>query len=153
VAGTLVIRERGGARPPTAVAFPVPYGCEEYVARLEVAGLSGSEYETVRSFLVRAGSLAPAVRWDLAARLAVPLAQRLHHTPPDWMPPDLFLACLAAAAQRRPGEAPVASARRQPDEPPIRPPTSPASGPAGPPPPDTAAGPTRPPGGGFAPPG
>ena len=157
VAGTLVVRERSGARAPAPLVFPPPYGYEDYVARLDVSGLSGADYETVRAFLVRAGSLAPQVRWDLASRVAVPLAQRLRHTPPPTMPPDLFLACLAAAYQGRHGGPttwlPPAADRtgvaRMP------PPPQPSSPPRSPPPPRPPAGsppPPRPPAGSPPPP-
>ncbi len=102
-AGTIVVRERSGARAPSATMFAPPYGCEEYVANLDVSGIDPAAYEAVRSFLLRAGAIAPAARADLAARLATPLLQQLHHHPPEWMGPDLWLACLAAAYQRRHG--------------------------------------------------
>jgi uncharacterized RDD family membrane protein YckC len=102
-AGTIVVRERSGAPAPAAAIFGVPQGCEDYVAHLDVSGLGPAEYEAARSFLLRAPSLAPPARADLAVRLAVPMAQRLQHTPPPWMGPELWLACLASAYQRRHG--------------------------------------------------
>ena len=102
-AGTIVVRERSGAPAPLATVFGPPPGCEEYVANLDVSGIDAGEYEAARSFLLRAGAMGPGARADLAARLATPLVHRLHHTPPPWMGPELWLACLAAAYQRRHG--------------------------------------------------
>jgi uncharacterized RDD family membrane protein YckC len=102
-AGTIVVRDRSGARAPSATVFAPPPGCEEYVAHLDVSGIDPAGYEAARSFLLRAGALAPAARAHLAAQLATPLLHRLRHIPPPWMGPDLWLACLAAAYQRRHG--------------------------------------------------
>lgn len=100
-AGTLVVRERTGARAPSAMVFPVPPGCEQYVATLDVSGVTSADYEAVRSMLLRAPSLPPNVRWHLSSQLGVHVATRMHHRPPDWTTPELFLACVAAAFQRR----------------------------------------------------
>lgn len=101
VAGTLVLRERSASRAPRPVSFPVPAGLEPYVSTLDVTGLASEEYGAVRSFLLRAPSLPPDVRHDLALRLALPLTARLHTTPPTGVGPELFLACVASAVQRR----------------------------------------------------
>ena len=101
VAGTLVLRERSGARAPQAVAFSAPPGLETYVASLDVSGVARDEYVTIRSFLLRAPTLAPAVREPLARQLAGPLVQRLRTTPPPGLPAEVFLVCVAAAHQHR----------------------------------------------------
>jgi uncharacterized RDD family membrane protein YckC len=110
-AGTYVLRERSGAGRPRVAAFPPPYGLEAYTAALDVAGLSPDEYGAVRSFLLRAPSLPPQVRAGLAAELAATVAARMRHTPPPWLPPEPFLACVAAATQARsaPAAPPVAA--------------------------------------------
>jgi uncharacterized RDD family membrane protein YckC len=102
-AGTIVIRERSGAPAPSATMFAPPPGCESYVANLDVSGVAPVGYEAARSFLLRAATIRPAARADLAARLATPMLHQLRHTPPPWMGPELWLACLAAAYQRRHG--------------------------------------------------
>lgn len=140
VAGTLVLRERTGARAPTAVRFAVPAGAEPYAATIDPAGLTTDDYAAVRGYLLRAGELAPAVRADLARRIARPIAARLRHQPPEGVSPELFLACVAARYQARGG----VGAR----------PTSgvtaaTATAAPVPPPPSTPS----PPGDGFAPPG
>lgn len=100
-AGTIVLRERSGATAPRAVAFSAPPGLERYVATLDVSAVDRSEYVTIRSFLLRAQSLAAPARDALARQLATPLVERLRTTPPPGLTPELFLVCVAAAHQRR----------------------------------------------------
>ena len=113
VAGTLVLRERTGARAPSAVQFTVPPGAEGYAATIDPSGLTVDDYAAVRGFLLRAVDLPDDVRADLARRLANPIAQRLGHHPPEGVTPELFLACAAARFQERGG----AGARRAPAPP------------------------------------
>lgn len=100
-AGTIVVRERSAAGFTESVRFhPVP-GTEAYVTTLDVTGLGPAEYGTVRSFLLRAHTLAPDVRSRLAGQIASPLAARMHHSPPPGMAAEVFLVSLAAAVQER----------------------------------------------------
>ncbi|MDQ1396644.1 MAG: hypothetical protein QOG64_1903 [Acidimicrobiaceae bacterium] len=137
-AGTIVVRERTGARMPTAMHFPVPQGCEAYVATLDVSGLNGEDYEAARNLLLRAPSLTPNARWDLARQLGTHVAARMRHTPPSWVSPELFLACVAAAYQQRfaggPGASPAPAAPDVWGAPRPSPPAAPTppAGPAGP---------------------
>lgn len=108
VAGTIVLRERSAAKAPTAVAFAPPRGLESYTASLDVAALERADYVTIRSFLLRAPSLAPAARDAVARQLATPLVARLRTAPPNGVPPEVFLVCVAAAHQHR--HAPPAAA-------------------------------------------
>lgn len=101
VAGTIVLRERSGARAPQAVAFAAPRGLEAYVAALDVSALDRTDYVTIRSFLLRAPTLAPAARDALARQVATPVLARLHTVPPAGLPPEVFLVCVAAAHQQR----------------------------------------------------
>lgn len=118
VAGTIVLRERSGARAPTAVSFVAPPGLEGYVGSLDVTGLDHRDYAAVRSFLLRASTLSPSSRYGLANQLATPLVQRLRTAPPPGVHPELFLACVAAAYQRegrrRPSTAHFASVWSEP---------------------------------------
>lgn len=146
VAGTIVLRERSGSAAPRAVTFSPPVGLEGYVASLDVGGLGHDDYAAVRSFLIRAAGLTAPARAALAAQLATPLAARLRTTPPAGLPAEVFLACVAAAYQRRDG---VASATATPftsvwDD------DGNATGPAGR---SRAEAPTAPAAGGFAAPG
>lgn len=99
LAGTIVLRERKGARAPTPVTFAPPPGLEAYTSTLDVSGLGHDEYGTIRSFLLRAATMAPASRFDLARSLAEPMVVRLRTVPPPGVGPDAFLACVAAAFQ------------------------------------------------------
>jgi hypothetical protein len=102
-AGTLVIRERAPALMSIPVVFPPPPGWESFVASLDVGGVTAAEYENVRSFLIRAREMAPLPRSNLAARLAGPLVARLRQPVPAGAGPELWLACVASAYQRRHG--------------------------------------------------
>jgi uncharacterized RDD family membrane protein YckC len=135
VAGTIVLRERTGAGRPAVAEFAVPPGAESYAATIDVAGMQSQDYAAVRSFLLRAPRLAPAVRADLAQRLATPLAARLAHNPPPGTSAELFLACAAARYQQRAAPAPARPG-----------PASPLPAPPSAPPGEAGAG------GGFAPP-
>ncbi|MEJ5256491.1 MAG: RDD family protein [Acidimicrobiales bacterium] len=102
-AGTIVLRERTAGSRAVAVSFLPPPGFEAYTASLDVTALTQEQYGLIRSFLLRAHELTPPARSSLAARLATPVAQLLRHAPPPQVGPELFLACVAAAYQRRHG--------------------------------------------------
>ncbi|HUP85144.1 MAG TPA: RDD family protein [Acidimicrobiales bacterium] len=101
VGGTIVLRERSGAKAPSAVRFAAPHGLEGYVASLDVGRLGHEDYGTIRSFLLRAPSLSPAARQHVAGQLAASTVTRLHAVPPPGLPPEVFLVCVAAAHQHR----------------------------------------------------
>ncbi len=100
-AGTLVIRERLGAGTLAPVRFSVPYGYESFMARLDLARLRPADYALVRSLLLRSASLTPAARGSLAVQLATRVAERTGQSLPRELPPDVYLACVAAAYQQR----------------------------------------------------
>jgi uncharacterized RDD family membrane protein YckC len=102
-AGTIVIRERAPVRMSVPVVFYPPPGWESFVESLDVSAMTAAEYETVRSFLIRAHEMAPLPRANLAARLAGPLVARWHQPVPEGAGPELWLACAASAYQRRHG--------------------------------------------------
>jgi len=102
VAGTIVLRERTGLRAPLPVTFVVPPGLEAYAASLDASAVRPEDYGAVRTFLLRAAALQPQVRYELAVTLATPLLARLQTRPPAGVPPEAFLACVAAAYQHRP---------------------------------------------------
>ena len=105
-AGTLVLRERAAATHTSAAyTFFPPPGWEPYTEGLDVGAVTAEQYGLVRSFLLRANDLSPAARYQLALDLANPLSGVLHHRPPPGVPPEAFLHCLAAAYQRRQGQA------------------------------------------------
>ena len=79
----------------------MPQGLEAYAQTLDVARVTGDDYRAARTFLLRAGSLAPAVRYDLALRIAEPIAGRVQPAPPAGVPPEAFLLCVAAVYQHR----------------------------------------------------
>jgi uncharacterized RDD family membrane protein YckC len=123
VAGTVVLRERTGLRAPVAVEFPVPHGLETYAQTLDVARVTTDDYRAARTFLLRAASLAPAVRYDLALRIAQPVAGRVQPAPPAGVSPEAFLLCVAAVYQHRQARqgAPVPAYAPPPPSPPAPP--------------------------------
>lgn len=70
LAGTVVIRERGAgadrAQPRRFVPQP---GWEPWAAQLDATRLTPDDYRLVRSFLLRAGNLPPAVRQRLGLQI------------------------------------------------------------------------------------
>lgn len=109
VAGTVVLRERtvGGSTAP--VRFTVPAGAEGYAETLDTGGLTASEYQQIRAYLLRAPSLRPEARARLSQELAARTASVLAHRPPSWVTPETFLVIVAARYQQRPGAGPVAA--------------------------------------------
>jgi uncharacterized RDD family membrane protein YckC len=101
VAGTLVLRERTGAPAPWAATFAVPPGWEAYAATLDVSGLTATDYQAARAFLLRASALDGWTRDRLARQIAGALLPRLRHTPPPGVPAEVFLLCVAAMFQQR----------------------------------------------------
>jgi uncharacterized RDD family membrane protein YckC len=103
IAGTMVIRDRSGAREAAPVAFPPLPGFESYVAALDVTGLTAGQYEVLRSYLTRVDSLTTSARAALAEQLsaAVEAATRQRRAPS--VHPEHHLASVAAAYQRRHG--------------------------------------------------
>jgi uncharacterized RDD family membrane protein YckC len=99
-AGTVVLREETGAAMPVATPFPLQPGWEQYVDSLDVSRLGPEASGLVRSYVLRRSSLPPDVRDRLAMDVAGRIADRLA-LPPQPMPADWFLWCVAAAVQRR----------------------------------------------------
>lgn len=102
-AGTIVVREKSGGRPPKpkpwATSRPIGEPSPE-TATWDVAAVTTEELATVRRFLERRHQLTPQAR----ARLSVDLAARLRPKvvgPPEDMHPELFLAELAAVKAAR----------------------------------------------------
>lgn len=120
VAGTVVLRQRTGEEAPWASQFSVPRGAESYAVTIDPSGLSAGDYELVRSFLLRARTLAPQPRREIAERLAAVLARKLDHQRPATVSAELFLSCLAARYQQRhwrPDQPPAATWDAPPDAP------------------------------------
>jgi len=101
VAGTVVLRERTGLRRPAPTTFAPPYGLEAYAASLDLARVGPAEYGVVRSFLLRAPTLPPNVRAQLAGQVADTIVARVQPPPPPGVPAETFLAAVAAAYHAR----------------------------------------------------
>jgi uncharacterized RDD family membrane protein YckC len=105
VAGTVVLRDRAAERAAVALAFHPPWGWEAWAAALDVSAVRAEDYTLIRSFLTRVDELSPEARAALATRIGVAVATRLRVRPPAHLSPEAFLACVAAAYQRRPAAA------------------------------------------------
>jgi uncharacterized RDD family membrane protein YckC len=101
VAGTIVLRERSALPAAAPVDFAPPAGLESFAAVLDTSGMTGEQYQAVRTFLLRSNKLLPQARASLALQLADPLAARLRPPPPEGVQPEQYLQCVAAAYQRR----------------------------------------------------
>lgn len=121
-AGTVVVRERTAAEEMTSLRFEAPPALRAYARALDVSQVDAATYQTVRTFLRRAGTLAPEVRGRLAADLASRVAPRVRPPSPDGTPPEAFLLAVAEAVQgRRPGAGTAAAAQPVPPRAPLPP--------------------------------
>lgn len=157
-AGTVVVSERGPRLTPPPMMPPPLAG---WASSLQLSGLSAGQAEVARQFLSRAMQLDPALRDQMAYRIANDVVSRIAPPPPPGVPPQLVLAAVLAERHRRELARLHASIPPQPGPPAPSWPPGPPPGPppAGPPPssPSHAAEPepepNRPPDpGGFAPP-
>jgi uncharacterized RDD family membrane protein YckC len=110
VAGTIVVRERSGATRTAPTEFSVPQGWDAYAATVDVSGLSTRDYQAVRSYLLRAGSLRAEARHHVSIDLARSIAARIRHTVPPGIHPELFLTVVAANIQARGAQRPAGPA-------------------------------------------
>ncbi|OBJ84282.1 RDD family protein [Mycobacterium asiaticum] len=155
-AGTVVVSERGPRLTPPPMMPPPLAG---WASSLQLSGLSAGQAEVARQFLSRAMQLDPALRDQMAYRIANDVVSRIAPPPPPGVPPQLVLAAVLAERHRRELARLHASIPPQPGPPAPSWPPGPPPGPpsAGPPPSSPAHAaepePNRPPDpGGFAPP-
>jgi uncharacterized RDD family membrane protein YckC len=111
LAGTIVLRERSGVGRPSAVTFTAPPGLEALASTLDTTALTHEDYGAVRSLLLRASTMPPNVRDQLARQLADIVLARLRVPAPSGIPAEVFLVCVAAAyqARARPDTGPAAA--------------------------------------------
>ncbi len=97
-AGTVVISERG----PKPISPPVmPPSLQWWAATLELSGLGPQQTEIARQFLAREPELTPAIRDEMAYRVAAEVVSRISPPPPPGAPPQLVLAAVLAERHRR----------------------------------------------------
>jgi uncharacterized RDD family membrane protein YckC len=137
-AGTVVISERAPQLTPPP---PMPPQLVWWASSLQLSGLGADQAELARQFLSRAAQLDPAVRDQMAYRIAGDVVARISPPPPPGVPPQLVLAAVLAERHRR------ELARLRPPSPAPPPPHWPGQQPTYQPP----ASPPRP-SGGFTPP-
>lgn len=103
IAGTMVIRDPERHVTTPAFWFSAPPGLEQYATTIDPTAITVDQYTVIRSFLTRGPSLSAPVRATLARDLANRLAERIHHQPPRFVAPEVFLICAMARYQRRNG--------------------------------------------------
>lgn len=119
-AGTVVVSERGPRLgPPPAMPPTLAW----WASSLQLSGLTAGQAEVARQFLSRATQLEPALREQMAYRIASDVLSRIAPPPPPGVPPQLILAAVLAERHRR------ELARLRPTAPPVGSPV-PQPGPA-----------------------
>ncbi|MEM1333281.1 MAG: RDD family protein [Actinomycetota bacterium] len=96
IAGTIVIRDPDRSVTPPALWFSAPRGLERFAESIDPTAITVDQYTVVRSFLTRAGSLDPAVRFVLARDLATRLAVTVRHPGSTGVAPESFQICAMA---------------------------------------------------------
>lgn len=98
-AGTYVVRER--VRLHLAAPAVLPHHLVPWARSADLASLPTGLSLAVRQFLGRAGTLDPATRDELGARLAAEVAAYVAPPPPAGTTPHDFLAAVIAARRER----------------------------------------------------
>ncbi len=149
-AGTLVISERGPKLGPPPV---MPPSLGWWASSLQLSGLRQEQVELARQFLSRATQLEPALRDQMAYRIAGEVTAQISPPPPPGTPPQFVLAAVLAERHRRELTR-LAAAAPQPYAPAQQGPPPPYWGPPAPPSGQQGPGPSAPPSEstGFAPP-
>jgi uncharacterized RDD family membrane protein YckC len=97
-AGTVVISERAPRLTPPP---PMPPQLAWWASSLQLSGLGADQAELARQFLSRAAQLDPAVRDQIAYRIAGDVIAQISPPPPPGVPPQLVLAAVLAERHRR----------------------------------------------------
>jgi uncharacterized RDD family membrane protein YckC len=99
-AGTMVVREAKFRAPQTVLTVSRPD-----LPAVDATGLSEREYDVIRSFLARRGSLDPTARWRLASQLASAIRGRVGSMPAGLADETLLEAVAQSYRQRFEGGA------------------------------------------------
>jgi uncharacterized RDD family membrane protein YckC len=99
LAGTFVIRERGGAMPPPLP--PMPPELIAWAQQADLAAVPDALALSVRRFLDGAQSLHPASRAQLGQELAAQVLSFVAPPPPAFATPERFLVAVLAERRRR----------------------------------------------------
>ncbi|OBK55696.1 RDD family protein [Mycobacterium kubicae] len=97
-AGTVVVSERGPRLGPPPM---MPPALAWWASSLQLSGLTAGQAEVARQFLSRAPQLAPALRDQMAYRIASDVLSHIAPPPPPGVPPQLVLAAVLAERHRR----------------------------------------------------
>lgn len=97
-AGTVVISERAARSEPPPVMPPT---LAWWAASLQLSGLNSGQADLARQFLTRARELDPALRDQMAHRIASDVVAQIAPPPPPGTPPQYVLAAVLAERHRR----------------------------------------------------
>jgi uncharacterized RDD family membrane protein YckC len=97
-AGTVVISERAPRLTPPP---SMPPQLAWWASSLQLSGLGADQAELARQFLSRAAQLDPAVRDQMAYRIAGEVVAQISPPPPPGVPPQFVLAAVLAERHRR----------------------------------------------------
>ncbi|MDR3360586.1 MAG: RDD family protein, partial [Bifidobacteriaceae bacterium] len=112
LAGTYVMRTRGVRLQVLALAMPRELA--SWAALADIGGVSDRLALRVRQFLLRADSLSPSTRRQLAHELAAEVGSKVAPPPPPGTHPERYLtAVLCARRDRELAAAPPRAARAQ----------------------------------------
>src|SRR3954469_23553642 len=99
LAGTFVLRERGGAR--LAPLPPMPPELASWALGADISGVPDGLAVRARRFLTGASALHPGSRHQLGVELAGQLARHVAPPPPGGTPPERFVAAVLVERGRR----------------------------------------------------
>jgi uncharacterized RDD family membrane protein YckC len=97
-AGTVVIGERAPRLAPPPV---MPPQLAWWAGSLQLSGLRSEQVDIARQFLSRASQLEPALRDQMAYRIAHEVVTQIAPPPPRGAPPQFVLAAVLAERHRR----------------------------------------------------
>ncbi|WP_227978970.1 RDD family protein [Nocardia spumae] len=99
LAGTVVVSDRAPI-PMPALAVAPPW-LVDWVARLDLSGLTEELALPVRQYLTRYAGLTPEVQANLGAALVIAVCEQLRVAPPAGYPPLQILGAVIGERQRR----------------------------------------------------
>jgi uncharacterized RDD family membrane protein YckC len=99
LAGTFVLRERGGAA--LVPLPPMPPELAGWAAAADIGGMPDAVAARARRFLAGAGALHAGSRQELGAETAAQLARHVTPQPPPGTPPDRFVVAVLVERSRR----------------------------------------------------
>ncbi|GLU49658.1 RDD family protein [Nocardiopsis ansamitocini] len=99
LAGTMVVQERAGRRPSTAIEMPPRMA--EWAQHAELSGLPAETASMAHQYVLRYDELTEATRYEMGVQVANTVARYVAPPPPQWASPPEFLSAVLAERRRR----------------------------------------------------